>query len=508
MTPELHEDRRLEALRQHATLAEYRFTSTAPVVGGLVARLREAWNSVATKWQVRPLMEQQSEFNRMLAERLARPPGMVEFDGRLVELDRDQVLAARASGQLATRAGRLRGDLQMSGIAHGRNPRIAFFSPMPPARSGIADYSAGLLPHLARLADITVFVDDETGVKSSGLPVMRASDFPGVRHAFDLPVYQMGNSDHHEIMYDLLLRYPGVVVLHDYSIHHFIYHHTAVHGDWMAYARELNYSFAGNGRAMARAIHSAQIPVPLFDYPMNRRLIDVSLGLIVHSRYAAERVRQIRPDTPLAVIPHYVELQPGRSHRHQLGIADDATLFATYGYITPEKQLEVALSAFRRLLAARPNSHYLVVGDVHPAVDLAGMVRRLGLEERVDHVGYAEDLGTFEDWIRTADVVVNLRQPTVGETSGVALRAMAAARPLIVYDHGWYAEIPAEAALRVAPGDESSLLEALETLGASASLRRSMGQSALNYVRENCAPAQVAAAYMGFVSDVLAWSQK
>lgn len=89
----------LAELRRQATLAEYRFTSTAPLVGGLVARLREAWNSVATKWQVRPLMEQQSEFNRTLVERLARPPGdeascelLASQDRALTGINRDVAL--------------------------------------------------------------------------------------------------------------------------------------------------------------------------------------------------------------------------------------------------------------------------------------------------------------------------------------------------------------------------------------------------------------------------------
>lgn len=491
-------DDSLAEMRRHATLQEYEFASDAPVVGGLVARVRAAWNSVATKWQVRPIMDQQTAFNRALVEWLERPPGVAAFDDRLVEQDRALTRAARAAGEVAARSA-------SRGRGPSSRPRIAYFSPLPPARSGIAGYSAELLPPLAELADITLFVDDPEVVDDLGLSVRHTTEFQSQRHLFDLPLYQMGNSDYHESMYELLIRHPGVVVLHDYFMHHFMYHHTAMDGDWMAYTRELNYALDGQGRALGRSIRMGRTPVPLFELPMNRRLIDSSLGLIVHSRFAAENARRARPDVPLAIIPALVQMHNGRSRRDELGIPEEAVLFASFGQITLEKRIEAALSAFGRLLADHPHSHYLLVGEAHPAVGVDDIVAHLGLEERVHHVGYVADFETFVDWIHTADVVVNLRQPTVGETSAIALRAMAAARPLVVYDHGWYAEIPAEAALRVPPGDEDALYSALDRLAASAGLRRAMGEAGQTYIRDHCQPRHVAQAYIDFIRDVLAW---
>jgi glycosyltransferase involved in cell wall biosynthesis len=108
------------------------------------------------------------------------------------------------------------------------------------------------------------------------------------------------------------------------------------------------------------------------------------------------------------------------------------------------------------------------------------------------------------DWLHTADVVVNLRQPTVGETSAVALRAMAAGKPLIVFDHGWYSELPDGAAVKTPPGDETALLQAMMRLAGSAELRRDVGDAALAYVRDNCRPARVADAYIAFLNQLLA----
>lgn len=219
MNPEPIDDNPLAELRRQATLREFTFASAAPVVGGLIARLRAAWNSVATKWQARPVIDQQSAFNRALADWLAQHPSAAEVDERLIAQDHRQTAL---SGEMARLMGRAR---WARGGRTGRRPRLAYFSPLPPSPSGIADYSAELLPHLAELADITLF-SDQPQAGSLGLPSYPTGDYPARRHAFDLPLYQMGNSDRHEAMFEMMMRFPGVVVLHDYFLHHFIHYHT------------------------------------------------------------------------------------------------------------------------------------------------------------------------------------------------------------------------------------------------------------------------------------------
>ncbi|MFZ4984414.1 MAG: glycosyl transferase family 1, partial [Blastocatellia bacterium] len=99
--------------------------------------------------------------------------------------------------------------------------RLAYFSPLPPVKSGIADYSAELLPELAKGAEITVFVDQPRDPKP-GLPydVQPAIYFDEIDRdrPFDLCIYQQGNNQHHEFVYDQALRVPGMLVLHEYCL--------------------------------------------------------------------------------------------------------------------------------------------------------------------------------------------------------------------------------------------------------------------------------------------------
>lgn len=384
--------------------------------------------------------------------------------------------------------------------------RIAYFSPLPPQRSGIADYSRELLPYLAQQAELVLYTADPGQVEAELRTqfVIRSLDrYPQERWDTDIALYQMGNSEFHASFYPTLLRYPGLVVLHDYAIHHFIAHRTLDQGDFAAYAREMGYAMGARGMQRAHSIRLGQAPAAVYESALNDRLLDSSLGLIVHGTYVADKIRRQGFDRPLAIIPALIEDHPGRSRRDELELAKETVLFASYGVITKQKQIELALRAFKRLRDTEPNAHYLLVGEALEDMDLDAIIDKLDLAGAVTHVGYVPDLNRFVDWVHTADIVINLREPTMGETSATALRAMAAGRPLIVFDQGWYAEIPDEAAIKTPSLDEEGLLAAMLRLAQLPRLRQQMGEAGRYYTREVCGPQAVADAYLQALSSIV-----
>lgn len=390
------------------------------------------------------------------------------------------------------------------------SPRLAYFSPLPPQRTGIADYSAELLPYLARHAELTLFADDPAEVDAAlqrQFTIQPIAAFAAQRRAYDLALYQMGNSsDFHQSIYRTLLRYPGLVVLHDYVLHHFMVGCTVAQGDTAGYVREMGYALGSAGMQQARAIAQGSQPFPWYDVPLNERLLDVSLGVMVHSRYVEGLIHQRSPHIQTAVISQPMQPVEGcASRRSALPWPADAIIFASLGQITPAKQIDQALRALARLRRSLPQARLLLVGEVmKEGVDLKGLIRQLGLEDAVHCTGFVGDLQAFAEWTNAADVVVNLRYPTTGETSATALRAMAAGRPVIVSDHGWYAELPDEACCKVPVNDERALYAAMRRLATDVTLRRNLGQMALRYVREQCNVERVAAQYMAFVERILA----
>ncbi|MBP6469994.1 MAG: glycosyltransferase family 4 protein [Chloroflexi bacterium] len=385
--------------------------------------------------------------------------------------------------------------------------RIAYFSPLPPARSGIADYSRDLLPYLAREMDLTLYAAEPEQVDAAlrqQFDVRPLAAYPQERWQSDLPLYQMGNSAHHADHYAMMQRYPGVVVLHDYFLHHFIAHTTAGQGRYDGYTREMGYAHGSAGTALAWAIRAGQAQHPLASLPLNQRILDLNLGVMVHSRTAAEWVREVVGNGRLIQTIHQpITPMPGQSRRAELGWPAEAVIFACAGEVTLPKQVDRALRAFSRLRQEGLPVYFLIIGGESPEVGLDGQIADLGIGGSVWRTGFVPDLAAFNDWLHTADVVINLRAPTLGETSAAALRAMAAARPLLVYDHGWYGELPETAVTRLPPLDDDALLAAMRHLAQSAAARQSMGQAALGYITGQCQPEQVAGAYHAFLRDLL-----
>ena len=387
-----------------------------------------------------------------------------------------------------------------------RRLHLAYFSPLPPARSGIADYSAALLPALAQQAEVTLYAPDPDAVSPPLRQTYRvrpAAAYAGERWEHDATLYQMGNSTHHEDVYRMARRYPGVVVFHDVGLHHFVAHRTVGRGDYAGYVREMGYSLGLDGVHQAWAIRYGEMAHPLTDVPLNDRLVDLSLGVLVHSRYAQQMMNRDHPERPAYVVPHLCFDNAGRSRRHELPWPEEAVIFASFGQITAAKRIEDALHAFARLRRSIPEARYLIAGEAQRDVNLEALLTELDLGEDVICTGYVAELEAFVDWINTADVVVNLRYPTVGETSGTALRALGAGRPVVVYDHGWYAELPDDVAVKVPPQDHEALLAAMRRLAEHPEERRQRGERARAYVARQHSPEQAAGAYVGAIVHIV-----
>lgn len=392
--------------------------------------------------------------------------------------------------------------------------KLAYFSPLPPARSGIADYSREILPHLAQMADVTLFCvnpDDVDSTLTEQFPVHALNDYAGMRWSIDLPLYQLGNNTtHHEEIYRHFCRFPGVAVLHDVNLHLFFAHRTVGHGNFPAYTRELGYVLGATGVNHAWAIRYGEREHPLTELTLNQRVADLSLGLLVHSRHAQDLIHATRPQQPVWVVPAPIaayeqSAEQAAAVKEQLPWRDDAIVFASVGQITAAKCIDHALAAFARLRHDVPRARYLLVGEVfRDEVNLSALLEKHDLHDDVYVTGFVEDLHSFMAWLSMADVVVNLRYPTVGETSAAALRALSAGRPLIVYDHGWYAELPDDVALKAPLLDDDALLAVMRRLADNVEEREQMARQAHAYARAEHHPAQTARAYIEAIELMLA----
>jgi glycosyltransferase involved in cell wall biosynthesis/SAM-dependent methyltransferase len=358
--------------------------------------------------------------------------------------------------------------------------RIAFFSPLPPARSGIADYSEALLTPLRALADVETFTEPAS-------------------HNCDIAIYQLGNNPHHTFAYEAAMRHPGIVVLHEANLHHLIADLTIKRGDWDAYLREVEIDGGPDALAYAKRYVQPVRRGPDYDLPLLKSVLQRARAVIVHSDAVAEVVRTRGFSGPIAKIPHGAWTDStidGASYRAKLGLAPATPLFGIFGFLKPYKRIAESLRAFKRILIEHPEARMILVGEAHPEMKLA-------LTPEVRHIDYAP-IEDFNGYLAACDAVLNLRYPTVGETSGTLLRALGLGKPVLVSEIGSFREYPDDVCLKVPvdAGEEEHIYQYLKLLIERPEVGRALGEKARDWVARECSWDIVAQRYAHFAQSV------
>jgi glycosyltransferase involved in cell wall biosynthesis len=396
--------------------------------------------------------------------------------------------------------------------------RIAYCSPVNPAPSGISDYSEELLPFLAQYADVTLYVDDDLRPTNAALtrhlevrPIGRL-ERDRRRRPFDATIYHMGNSQAHVRIFRAMQRTPGVLVLHDLVLHHFmLQHYAASSGGVERYKAEAARRYGTEGERVAGLMMRGRFTAAAFDMPFCDEALAAAEGLIAHSSYTLERALALRPGLPAAHVPMGVPLPAviGReAARARLGLPPHALILASFGHINPYKRVEQVLRALAELRESVPDARYLLVGSVSPSYDVRAAVARAGLEAAVTVTGYvARDV--FEEYVAAADICVNLRHPTAGETSASLLRLLGAGRPTLVTASGSFAELPPGVVAQVDPdASEGDLILAYcRLLATRPELATAMGNAARAYVAREHTLEGAAAGYMRFLAGRYGWGE-
>lgn len=359
--------------------------------------------------------------------------------------------------------------------------KVAYYSPMPPSRSGVADYSALLLPELRKHVDVTV-------VRSGRFRLMPKAD---------VSLYHVGNDpEAHGWIARALAARPGVVVLHEFVLHHLVAGLTLARGDSRGYLDAMERGHGLAGRLLAFGVTEGRIP-PLWetrpeDFPLAGDVLAAAKGLIVHSHFVEGRARDAGFEGPIWRIPHPAWPPPDAPAAEVEG----SPLFGCFGHLNESKRIPQLLAAFGRLREMHPDARLLLVGA------LSSRLTGLEIPEGVIREDYVDEQRLWS-LMAACDALVSLRSPTMGETSGSAIRALTLGKPLVVSDVGWFSELPDDVAIRV-PVDEHesrALLEALERLTADAEGRAAMGAAARQLVEREHALPRVAELYAAALEE-------
>lgn len=395
--------------------------------------------------------------------------------------------------------------------------RIAFFTPLSPIQSAISDYSEGLALAMSNIASIEIdlFIDEgyqpDNAVIAERFRIYTYRQFEQRAGDYDATLYALGDhSAYHGYMLDFVHTYPGVVILHDVTLHRCILQAALKRRNLRAYLDDLEYAYAVRDLRFAGQIQAGFGHHLILEYPLFERIVNNSRGVIVHNHHARSRILAKCPNASVQCIFSPFFLPPGMptfasraQQRAQMGL-EDYFVVGSFGLFVADKHLEDCLSAFARVAHKHPHSKYILGGQVMEGYDLAGQIKKMGLEDQVIITGWLPP-PQFVQYMFALDVGIHLRYPHVGGTPYTPLRLMGLDICTIVSDIEPLAELPQGACIKIAPDhyQADTLAALLEYLAEQPDFCRQIGDNGRQFIARHHNVDQIAQQYVDFIQSVL-----
>lgn len=347
-------------------------------------------------------------------------------------------------------------------------PSLYVFTPLPPQQNGLADYFLAYHKLFAEHYDLAYVAPQALGDqiratgKLAGARVVSELEFAetGALDGSRI-IYNIGNNQDCIYMLDWIVQAPGLTIIHDVSLFylHEVFAASQRAPFWFKHKFEAESGVSDvwhdhQGR------HSQKPNFLYRECLMTAEIARSARGVIVHNRYPRDRLIGWCGDVlgdKLAVIPHFsnaiaVPADPGLGQRFGFGDAD--FLLVAPGFVAGNKAAYETLWSLSALKEEAPGIRLIFAGQEREREwPTSRYIDLFGLKDFASVTGYLEEQD-LERLIDRADVVLNLRNPTYGETSGILQRTLARGRPTIVNDLGSYAEYEAPHLHHVPPGRE------------------------------------------------------
>ena len=330
------------------------------------------------------------------------------------------------------------GQKMMKAYQRTCRPKLAVFTPMPPRKTGAAEFIDTLLPTLSKRYRCDLFIDqgykpDLAAEAEEGQMerVYAHHLFPEKANQYDEVLFQLGDSPDSAYILPYLQQYSGVVILHNLHLPGKDHLH----------------------KAKSIIVHNLCLKQTLSDEGF-RNVIGVKLPVTL----------------PIMIYQIY----------------DRDFMFATFGDVTENKKIELIIQCMKRLRdQGIKNIQYTVVGDGNPEYmeQLHCLVTSLGLEDVVKFYAY-EGKSEYQKRVSQSEICIQLQNPTNGETSGAVLDAFSHGKAAIVMNFESYSELPHHITIKISHDDqvEDQLFAAMLTFYNNKEMRNKMRQHARNYV--------------------------
>jgi len=399
-----------------------------------------------------------------------------------------------------------------------KKPKIAFFCPLPPKKSGISFYCASLLPLLSRFWDIDLFIDEGYFCNDpfivTNFDIYSYLEFENQNNTknYDSIIYQIGNSDNHIYMFDMLQKHPGIVVLHDVYLSGIMYWMTARFGKLDEFVKEIEYSHGDEG---LKLVSKAKKNLISWDkvinkLQINKRVLDAATSIIVHSDWDkqnilntypqfSEKVSTVHQFAPIRIIDDKDKI------KQSLGFSKDSFLICSFGFIAPTKKIDSIIRNISNFLKSNKNASYVLVGEADNTYgkSIKDLVTEMQLQDKVIFTEFIND-ENYKKYLDACDVCISLRTDTRAGTSASINHALGSGLPTIISDEGPFSEFPDAVVMKIKPNEEKKLGAMIESLYSNPEKSRNLGIAAKKYAMENISKDSCVEKYVKIVDKQLA----
>lgn len=379
-----------------------------------------------------------------------------------------------------------------------RKPKVAFFSPLPPKKSGIANYSSSILKLLSRYWNIDLFIDEYScsdPYLTTNFKIHSYLNFEQLhqKNPYDVIVYQIGNSENHAYMFDLVKKYPGIVVLHDVYLSGVLHWITAKVGKVDEFKDEVIYSHGEYGKQLVEKAQKGLMSWHdlIQQLQVNKRFLENATQIIVHSQWDKENILKQNPQfsNKISLVHQFSPLRVNTKKLESkiiLGFSKDDFLICSFGFVVSTKKIDSVITNLKTFLQKNKNCKYIVVGDASDPYgqQVKSLVKKLGISDRVIFTDFIDDI-TYNRYLEACDVCISLRTNTRAGTSATVNHSLGAGLPTIISDEEAFNNIPNDVLIKIKPNEEKNLGKILEELYMNPGQTKKLCFKTRTYAEEN-----------------------
>ena len=389
--------------------------------------------------------------------------------------------------------------------------KINWFSPLPPAKTDIANYTMRILSELQKFAEVILWTDQilisSEIMKTFEVRRYALSDVPWVDlNKADVSFFNIGNNpSFHCAIWEISRKHPGIVILHDTHLQHFfceLYINNL--GNKSGYVEKMQSYYGETGAQIAQEYFNGSLKIDQLSElcPLTPLALENSLGVIVHSEKAFFDLKELR-QLPICCAP--LPFPSGRNISKVNDTPKPPTppfKLIIFGYLGPNRRLDSVLEA----LAGLSEKGYFtldIFGELWDVGHIKTTINSLGLSNQVQIHGFVP-IKELEYALTTAHLAINLRFPTMGEASATQLTIWANGLPSLVSKVGWYAELPDDTVAFVRPDHEvTDIQNHLRAFLDNPCSFGMLGDNGLKLLQEQHLPSAYAENIINFASTVI-----